>query len=62
MTDTVRDSAGEGLGDAVASGTRRFALSRRDAHGLYRQFGFELVANPERQMEIMPRNSYLGPS
>src|SRR5262252_8720768 len=26
-------------------GLRRFALSTRDAHALYRQFGFELVAN-----------------
>ena len=40
-------------------GLRRFALSTRDAHALYRQFGFELVANPERQMEIMRRNIYL---
>ena len=43
-------------------GLRRFALSTRDAHGLYRQFGFELVANPERQMEIMRRNIYLEPA
>jgi GNAT superfamily N-acetyltransferase len=43
-------------------GLRRFALSTRDAHGLYRQFGFELVANPERQMAIMRRNIYLEPS
>lgn len=40
-------------------GLRRFALSTRDAHSLYRQFGFELVANPDRQMEIMRRNIYL---
>ena len=43
-------------------GLRRFALSTRDAHGLYRQFGFELVGNPERQMEIMRRNIYLESS
>ena len=43
-------------------GLRRFALSTRDAHALYRQFGFELVANPERQMEIMRRNVYLESS
>ena len=43
MTDTVR----------------RFALSTRDAHGLSRQFGFEVVANPERQMEILRRTIYL---
>ena len=40
-------------------GLRRFALSTRDAHSLYRQFGFEVVANPERQMDIMRRNIYL---
>jgi GNAT superfamily N-acetyltransferase len=40
-------------------GLRRFSLSTRDAHALYRQFGFEVVANPERQMEIMRRNLYL---
>jgi len=42
-------------------GLRRFTLSTRDAHALYRQFGFELVASPERQMEIMRRNIYLEP-
>lgn len=26
-------------------------LCTRDAHGLYRQFGFEVVSNPERYME-----------
>jgi GNAT superfamily N-acetyltransferase len=41
---------------------RRFSLSTRDAHSLYSQFGFELVANPERQMEIMRRDIYLGSS
>ena len=40
-------------------GLRRFALSTRDAHALYAQFGFEVVANPERQMEIMRRDIYL---
>ena len=40
-------------------GLRRFSLSTRDAHGLYTQFGFQVVANPERQMEIMRRDIYL---
>lgn len=39
-------------------GLRRFALSTRDAHALYAQFGFQVVANPERQMEIMRRDIY----
>jgi GNAT superfamily N-acetyltransferase len=43
-------------------GLRRFALSTRDAHALYEQFGFQIVANPERQMEIMRRDIYLRSS
>jgi len=41
-------------------GLRRFTLSTRDAHGLYSQFGFEPVANPNGQMEILRRDIYLG--
>lgn len=40
-------------------GLRRFALSTRDAHALYAKFGFTVVANPERQMEILRRTIYL---
>jgi GNAT superfamily N-acetyltransferase len=43
-------------------GLRRFSLSTRDAHSLYKQFGFEIVANPDRQMEIMRRNIYVDAS
>jgi GNAT superfamily N-acetyltransferase len=32
-------------------GLRRFSLVTRDAHELYRPFGFEALANPERYME-----------
>jgi GNAT superfamily N-acetyltransferase len=39
-------------------GLRRFSLSTRDAHALYRQFGFETVANPDQQMEILRRDIY----
>lgn len=31
---------------------RRFMLATRDAHGLYRQFGFTALKTPERWMEI----------
>jgi GNAT superfamily N-acetyltransferase len=31
-------------------GLRRFMLATRDAHGLYAQFGFEVLSNPERWM------------
>lgn len=34
-------------------GLRRWSLATRDAHGLYRQFGFEAPRYPERQMEIL---------
>jgi GNAT superfamily N-acetyltransferase len=39
-------------------GLRRFALSTRDAHALYTQFGFSIVANPDRQMEILRPDIY----
>ncbi len=32
-------------------GLRRWALATRDAHGLYRQFGFETVSKPQNRME-----------
>ena len=31
---------------------RRFALAKRDAHGLYRKFGFSELAGPSKPMEI----------
>lgn len=40
-------------------GLRRFSLSTRDARGLYEQFGFQLVANPQMQMEILQRDIYV---
>jgi GNAT superfamily N-acetyltransferase len=33
-------------------GLRRWHLVTRDAHGLYEQFGFRPLADPERHMEI----------
>ena len=32
-------------------GLRRFALATKDAHGLYTQFGFAPLTQPERHME-----------
>lgn len=32
-------------------GLRRWSLVTRDAHGLYKQFGFTAIANPQRYME-----------
>ncbi|HEX9502932.1 MAG TPA: GNAT family N-acetyltransferase [Patescibacteria group bacterium] len=33
-------------------GLRRWSLATADAHGLYSQFGFAVIAHPERWMEI----------
>lgn len=33
-------------------GLRRFMLATRDAHGLYQQFGFTPLAQPERFMQL----------
>jgi len=37
---------------------RRWGLATRDAHGLYRQFGFTELAAPERWMEIARPDIY----
>jgi GNAT superfamily N-acetyltransferase len=39
-------------------GLRRWMLATRDAHGLYRQFGFGAPAHPERQMEVLDGTPY----
>lgn len=41
-------------------GLRRFSLVTRDAHGLYRQFGFEPTRQPGDWMEIKRENAYSG--
>ncbi len=43
-------------------GLRRWLLGTKDAHGLYRQFGFAGIANPDRFMEITNPNAYAAPS
>jgi N-acetylglutamate synthase-like GNAT family acetyltransferase len=39
-------------------GLRRFLLATRDAHGLYRQFGFKELAFPARLMEVLDVDVY----
>ena len=39
-------------------GLRRMVLATRDAHGLYQQFGFEPLANPELFMEMWQPDIY----
>ena len=46
------------MGHPDLQGLRRWCLSTRDAHGLYRKFGFELTAYPECMMEILDFDIY----
>ena len=39
-------------------GLRRFMLATRDAHGLYEQFGFTPIAEPQRLMQIHNPDAY----
>jgi GNAT superfamily N-acetyltransferase len=39
-------------------GLRRFLLATRDAHGLYRQFGFETIASVEPWMQVHKPDVY----
>lgn len=39
-------------------GLRRFSLATRDAHNLYRQFGFRELSKPESKMEILRPDIY----
>ena len=39
-------------------GLRRFMLATRDAHGLYKQFGFTPIAEPQRLMQIHDPDAY----
>jgi GNAT superfamily N-acetyltransferase len=57
----LEEHRGHGLGKRLVAtvmahpdlqGLRRFQLMTRDAHELYRQFGFASAARPEAQMEI----------
>lgn len=39
-------------------GLRRYMLATQDAHGLYAQFGFKAIENPEKLMGIVIQNPY----
>lgn len=41
---------------------RRFMLATKDAHGLYAQFGFTPLTNPERWMQIHKPDVYKNPN
>ena len=63
----VESYRGKGLGTWLMSvvvrhpdlqGLRRFTLLTRDAHGLYKKFGFAPAKNPSRYMEIHNADIY----
>ena len=64
----LEEHRGQGLGKWLIEcvlahpplqGVRRLMLATRDAHGLYRQFGFAPLGHPERLMEITRPDMYL---
>ncbi|ROS02072.1 acetyltransferase (GNAT) family protein [Sinobacterium caligoides] len=46
------------MGHPDLQGLRRIMLATRDAHGLYQQFGFEPIENPEMLMQVWQPNVY----
>jgi GNAT superfamily N-acetyltransferase len=66
----VEEFRGRGIGGLIMKcimshpdlqGLRRWSLLTRDAHGLYRQFGFTEPRRPERAMEISHPDLYKKP-
>jgi GNAT superfamily N-acetyltransferase len=49
------------MGHPDLQGLRRFSLATRDAHGLYKKFGFAELKKPQSQMEILRDDVYLHP-
>jgi N-acetylglutamate synthase-like GNAT family acetyltransferase len=67
----VEDERGRGLSKwllqcirehPALQGLRRWMLATRDAHGLYRRFGFVELNDPGRLMEILDPDVYVRPS
>jgi GNAT superfamily N-acetyltransferase len=63
----IAEESGKGLGkwlideivrDSRLQGLRRFMLATRDAHELYRKFGFSEMENPDRWMVIHDPDVY----
>jgi GNAT superfamily N-acetyltransferase len=49
------------MGHPDLQGLRRFSLATRDAHSLYKKFGFAELKKPQSQMEILRDDVYLHP-
>ncbi len=63
----INEYQGKGVGkllidfimkDEQLKGLRRFMLATKDAHELYKKFGFNPLSTPERMMEIKPFETY----
>ena len=63
----LQEYRGHGLGKWLVScirehphlqGLRRWSLATYDAHGLYAQFGFQPLNNPERWMQLVDPDVY----
>jgi GNAT superfamily N-acetyltransferase len=50
------------LAHAELQGVRRFLLATKDAHGLYAQFGFRPLAQPEHFMTVHKPGVYRNPA
>ena len=68
VAETAR---GQGIGKSLVAaivehpdlqGLRRWGLRTRDAHELYRRFGFTPLAEPQRAMERHNPHVYVGPA
>ena len=66
----LEEYRGQGLGTWLIAtimdhpdlqGLRRMSLVTRDAHSLYRRHGFQMLAHPERYMEIARPEVYRRP-
>jgi hypothetical protein len=61
--DAVTDEAvQEWRRDDLVQGLRRWLLATRDAHGLYRQFGFQELKDPATIMEAVDTEVYVRAS
>ena len=49
------------MGHPARQGLRRWSLATSDAYGLYSQFGFTALANPEKFMELYDPDVYRSP-
>ncbi len=61
MAEVMKHRSVAGTGRPGDPGVRRFMLMTRDAHGLYRRYGFEAMSHPDRAMQKVRPNAYTAP-